>query len=189
MEQFSMAENRGMWLKHFLFGAYSFIENLLYIFLELLPHPLRYWIFRVLFKQLGTNSMIDYRTYFRYPWKIRIGKGVTINRGCELFGSMLAGNAHIVIGDYCAIAPRVRILSASHNYRYLSLPDTAASVIIEKNVWIGAGATILPGVTVGEGAVIAASSTVTRSVAPYTIVAGNPARVIKARELVDEHTV
>jgi acetyltransferase-like isoleucine patch superfamily enzyme len=189
MGQSGLSVSKGIGFKHLLFGAYSFIENFLYIFLELLPHPLRYWIFRALFKQLGPNSMIDYRTYFRYPWKISIGKGVTVNRGCEFFGSMLAGNAFIVIGDHCAIAPRVRILSASHDYHRLTLPDTAASVTIGRNVWIGAGATILPGVTIGDGAVIAASSVVTRNVDPYTIVAGNPARFIKARELVDEHTV
>ncbi len=181
--------NKGVWLKQLLFGAYSFAENLVWLILELFPQPLRYWVFRALFKRFGANTMIDYRTYFRYPWKISIGNGVSINRGCEFYGSMLAGNAHIVIGDHCAIAPRVRVLSASHDYRDLGLPDTAASVSIGHHVWIGAGATILPGVTIGDGAVVGAGSVVSRDVAPFTIVAGNPARFIKNRQLDDEHTV
>ncbi len=173
-------------MKLLIFGAYSFAENLILMLLELLPHQLRYWIFKALFKQLGPDSMIDYRTYFRYPWKISIGSGVSINRGCEFYGSMVAGNAYIVIGDHCALGPRVRILSATHDYHKLDLPDQAASVTIGQHVWIGAGATILPGVTIGDGAVVAASSVVTRDVAPFSIVAGNPARFIKTRELDDE---
>jgi len=175
--------------KRILFETYSFTENLLRLFLELLPPPLRYWIFKILLARLGSGSMIDYQTYFRYPWKISIGNGVSINRGCEIYGSMLAGKAHITIGDNCALAPRVRILSASHDYHYLNLPDTAASVTIGNNVWIGAGATLLPGVTVGDGAVVAAGSVVTRDVAPFSIVAGNPAKFLRTRELNDEGAV
>lgn len=176
-------------LKRLLFGIYSFGENLLRIFLEILPHPIRFWIFKVLLAQLGSDSMIDYQTYFRYPWKISVGKGVWINRGCEFYGSMLAGNAQISIGDHCALGPRVRVMSATHNYRQLDLPDSAASVIIGHHVWIGAGATILPGVQIGDGAVVAAGSVVTKDVAPFCIVAGNPARFIKNRELDDECSI
>lgn len=170
-------------LHRWLFGTYSFIENLLRIVLELFPQPLRYLVFKALLGRLGQHSMIDYQTYFRYPWKIRIGNGVWINRGCEFYASMLAGSAHITIGDHSAFGPRVRVLSATHNYRFLTLPDQASSVTIGRHVWIGAGATILPGVNIGDGAVVAASSVVTHDVAPFSIVAGNPARFLKTREL------
>lgn len=170
-------------LLRFAFGSYSFVENLLRIGMELLPHPVRYWIFKLLFAKLGRKSMIDYQTYFRYPWRIHIGRGVWINRGCEFYGAMMAANGEIRIGDHCAFGPRVRILTATHDYRQLNLPDEAASVTIGDHVWVGAGATILPGVTVGAGVVIAAGSVVTRDVAAFTIVAGNPARFIKTREL------
>lgn len=172
-------------LKRWIFGIFSFLENLLRIVLELLPPPLRYWIFKAMLARLGTHSMIDYQTYFRYPWKIRIGNGVWINRGCEFYASMLAGDAHITIGDHSALGPRVRVLSATHNYRYLTLPDQAFNVTIGRHVWVGAGATILPGVRIGDGAVVAASSVVTHDVEPFCIVAGNPARFVKHRELDD----
>lgn len=182
--EFSVGSN--VRLKRLLFGTYSFAENVVRILMELLPHPLRYWIFKALLARLGAGSMIDYQTYFRYPWKISIGEDVWINRGCEFYGSMLAGNAHITIGDHCAFGPRVRVLSATHDHRRLDLPDTAASVTIGNHVWICAGATILPGVSVGDGSVVAAGSVVTRDVAPFSIVAGNPARFLKTRELDDE---
>jgi acetyltransferase-like isoleucine patch superfamily enzyme len=172
-----------------LFGVYSFVENLVRMLLEFLPHPLRYWILKGFLRSLGSRSMIDYQTYFRYPWKISIGSGVSINRGCEFYGSMVAGQGEITVGDHCAFGPRVRVLSASHDYHRLDLPDKAASVTIGNYVWVGAGATILPGVTIGDGAVVAAGSIVTRDVAAYAIVAGNPARFLKLRELDDEHTV
>lgn len=174
-----------MHLKRWLFGTFSYLDNLLRIVLELLPQPFRYWIFKAMFARLGSHSMIDYQTYFRYPWKIRIGNGVWINRGCEFYASIRAGNAHITIGDHSALGPRVRVLSATHNYRFLTLPDQVASVTIGRHVWVGAGATILPGVRIGDGAVIAASSVVTHDVAPFCIVAGNPARFVKHRELDD----
>lgn len=176
-------------LKRFLFETYSFAENLLRLLMEILPQPLRYWVFKAMLARLGTGSMIDYQTYFRYPWKISVGNRVTINRGCEFYGSMLAGNAQITIGDHCALAPRVRILSATHDYHRLDLPDKAASVTLGKHVWIGAGATILPGITIGDGAIVAAGSVVTRDVAPFSIVAGNPARFVKTRELDDASAI
>uniref|UniRef100_UPI0030DD06E6 acyltransferase n=1 Tax=Paucibacter hankyongi TaxID=3133434 RepID=UPI0030DD06E6 len=133
--------------------------------------------------------MIDYQTYFRYPWKIKIGSNVWINRGCELYGSMLSREGRITIGDNCALGPRVRILSATHDYRYLALPDTSANVVINEFVWIGAGATILPGVQIGKGAIIGAGSVVTKDVAPFTIVGGNPAKFIKNRGLEDGNSI
>lgn len=171
------------------FGCYSFAENLVLIALEFLPHPVRFWIFKLLFAKLGAQSMIDYQTYFRYPWRMRIGRGVCINRGCEFYGAMMAANGVITVGNHCAFGPRVRILTATHDYRCLDLPDAAASVTIGDHVWVGAGATILPGVTIGSGAVVGAGSVVTRDVAPFTIVAGNPARFIKNRELEGEGAI
>jgi len=175
-------------LKLMLFGFYSFFENLVVKLLDILPHPLRYLLFKLMFKRLGAHSMIDYGTYFRYPWKISIGHDVSINRGCEFFASLVAGDAFITIGNHCALAPNVRVLSATHDHRRLDLPDRAKGVSIGNYVWIGAGAIILPGVTIGDGAVIAAGSVVTRDVAPFSIAGGNPARFIKSREIDDEKT-
>ena len=129
--------------------------------------------------------MIDYHTYIRYMSKVEIGSGTTINRGCRLLASHFYKDVRIVIGNHVAVAPEVCLLAAGHNYKKKDLPDTAASIIIGDYVWIGARSIILQGVTVGEGAVIAAGSVVTKDVPPYSIVAGAPAKVIKKR-LVEE---
>lgn len=106
-----------------------------------------------------------------------------INRGCRFYASHYHKDVRIRIGDHVAVAPEVSFFAAGHDYRQLSLPDTAASITVGNYVWIGARSVILQGVTIGEGAVIAAGSVVTRDVPPYTVAAGVPARVIKKREL------
>lgn len=94
----------------------------------------------------------------------------------------------MVIGEHCLTGKWVTITDNSHgetDYDSLLLPPaereitTKGPVIIGTNVWIGDKATILPGVTIGDGAVIAASAVVTKDVPAYSVVGGNPARVLK----------
>jgi acetyltransferase-like isoleucine patch superfamily enzyme len=94
----------------------------------------------------------------------------------------------IRIGANCLISQGVSIISANHSTR-LGLPITQRpsridkkGVVIQDDVWIGTNSTILPGVTIGMGAVVAAGSVVTTSVSPYMIVAGVPARFLRMRE-------
>jgi len=91
----------------------------------------------------------------------------------------------VTIGDGVAVGPRAVILAFSNHYeKGKAIADVrrVGDVTIGGDVFIGAAAVILPAVTIGDGAVVGAGAIVTRDVAPYTIVAGNPARVIKARE-------
>lgn len=169
-----------------LFGLYSHVINIMYMFLELLPIFMRNVVFRLLLRELGKNCLIDYHTYFRYPSRIRIGDNVTINRGCSLYASYMVDGAEIRIGNNVALSPHVRIYAASHDYSSLALNDTGAAVIIEDFAWVGAGTTILPGVTIGRGAVVGAASVVSRNVPPYSVAVGNPARVIKERTLLEK---
>lgn len=92
----------------------------------------------------------------------------------------------VSIGDRVLIGYRTQILSSNHNVppkseRIFSAGHSKAPVVIEKDVWIGANCIILPGVTVGEGAIIAAGSVVTKNIPPFVYVAGIPARIIKER--------
>lgn len=167
--------------KIFLYGIYSFFMNIFYLLMELLPPFVRNLIFKLAFKKLGKNCLLDYKTYFRYPSRISLGDNVTINRDCALYASYMVDNMEIRIGNNVALSPHVRIFTATHDYSTLGLYDTAASVIVEDNAWIGGGAIILPGVTIGEGAIIGAGSIVSKSVPPYSVSVGNPARVIKSR--------
>jgi len=164
-----------------VFGVYSWIMNLIWIILEFLPQFIRNIFFRMIFAKFGKSVMIDYKCYFRYPSKILIGTSVTINRGCRLFASFHNKSARIIIGNNVAIAPNVSFFSAGHDYTHLNLPDNGESIIVKDNVWICGESIILQGVTIGEGAVVAAGSVVTRDVKAYTIVGGNPAKFIKDR--------
>lgn len=106
---------------------------------------------------------------------IRLGKQVFINHACSFLD--LGG---ITIEDGVMIGPRVNITSENHPVAITSRKTLVpAEVIIRQNAWIGAGATILPGVTVGENAVVAAGAVVHRDVPANTVVGGVPAKVLK----------
>jgi maltose O-acetyltransferase len=93
----------------------------------------------------------------------------------------------VKIGDNVMMAPNVTILSRNHVFEDKLIPMSKQGVtednpvIISDDVWIGTRAIILPGVTIGKGSIIGAGAVVTKNVPEYTIVAGNPARVIKQR--------
>lgn len=105
--------------------------------------------------------------------RMKIGKGVFINAG------MLAmGRGGITIEDGAQIAANVQLISNNHDPYDLAVL-TCKPVLIRKGAWIGAGATILPGVCVGRHAIVGAASVVTKDVPDYAVAVGNPARVVK----------
>lgn len=165
------------------FLAYSYVEHLGWCICALLPPFLRTMIFKSTFRKFGRGTFLDYNVYVRYPFKVSIGAATAINRGCRIYASFLVKDAEIVIGNHVALGPDVRLLSATHDYETLDLVDTAATIRIHDYAWIGGGSTILPGVEIGEGTVVGAGSIVTRSLPPWSIAVGNPARVIRPRVL------
>lgn len=130
-------------------------------------------LMKELFPDMGEGSRISTPlTGVRFH-QVKIGKDVIVMPGCLM---MSAGG--ITIDDGAMIAANVQLISNNHDL-YERHIITCKPVHIGKNAWIGAGATILPGVTVGDNAVVGAASVVTKDVAPDTIVVGNPARFIK----------
>ncbi|GAB4002827.1 sugar O-acetyltransferase [Spirosoma daeguense] len=113
--------------------------------------------------------------YTNFGRFIQLGKNVFINHACSFLD--IGG---IRIEDDVQIGPRVNLTSENHPLdptdRQTLIPRP---VVIKRNAWIGAGATILPGITVGENAVVAAGAVVSRDVPPNTVVAGVPAKVVK----------
>ncbi len=165
----------------FLFSTYSYLTNLIFLIIELLPPFLRFIFFKIAFKKLGSNSLIDYKTYFRYPSKISIGDNVAINRGCEFYPSFLVNGGDITIGNNVVLSPNVKIYAIGHDSKTKSLDGIAGHVLIEDDVWIAANSILLPNVRVGRGSVVGAGSVVTRDIPPNSIAIGAPARVIKKR--------
>jgi acetyltransferase-like isoleucine patch superfamily enzyme len=128
----------------------------------------------------GKNVSIRDRAIIYSPERLTVADNVSINSGVTILAQ-----GGVSIGEYTMISPGVIIVSVSHNYSKLGKEawdgQTRKPVIIGRDVWIAAGAIILPGVTVGDGAVVAAGSIVTKDVPPYTVVAGLPAEVTKKR--------
>ncbi|MEL7355047.1 MAG: DapH/DapD/GlmU-related protein [Cyanobacteria bacterium J06560_6] len=109
--------------------------------------------------------------------KIFLGDRNVINFGCLLDGR----HYPIHIGSDVSIGPKASLLTLSHDPQSSTFADKGGEIVIGDRAWIAYRAIILPGVTIGEGAVVGAGSVVTKDVEPYTIVAGNPARIIKKR--------
>jgi acetyltransferase-like isoleucine patch superfamily enzyme len=106
---------------------------------------------------------------------ISIGKNVFINHACSFLD--MGG---ITIGDNVLIGPKVNLVSENHPIDPTQRNSLIGKpIIIKNNAWIGASATILPGITVGENSIVAAGAIVTKDVPDNTIVAGNPAKQIK----------
>ena len=147
------------------------------------PPILRFPIWKLILGKIGTRIFIDSKVYFRYPTRVFLGSDVSVNRGCEFFPSRHNPSATIVIGNNVRLGPSIRFFAAGHDTADINLADTSAPIIVGNNVWIGGSSVILQGVTVAEGAKVAAGSVVTKDVAPYTIVAGVPAKFIKKRIL------
>lgn len=126
-----------------------------------------------LFPNMGEGSRITIPLSGVRFNKVKIGRKVVIQSNCLM---MSAGG--ITIEDEALIAANVQLISNNHDLED-RMVITCKPVRICRRAWIGAGASILPGVTVGENAVVGAGSVVTKDVEPDTIVAGNPARVIR----------
>ena len=126
-----------------------------------------------IFTDLGEGSRINTPLTAVRPHKVKIGRNAVVMNGCLM---MAAGG--ITIEDEALIAANVQLISNNHDLQNRNIL-TCKPVRICRRAWIGAGSTILPGVTVGENAVVGAGSVVTHDVAPNTIVAGNPAKFIR----------
>ena len=145
----------------------------------------RLWYRHALGIDFGSRASVFLGAYvwFSTPRETRrrgvaIGRNSRINRDCTL--DIRCG---LTIGDNVSISPEVMILTLSHDYNDPSFSDLdPGPVTIEDYVWIGSRAMILPGVTVGHGAVVAAGSVVTKDVAPMSVVAGVPAKPVAVRD-------
>jgi len=126
---------------------------------------------------IGSGTSIQLNCRFLNGRKVHLGDRNVINFGCLFDGR----HYQIKTGSNVSIGPEATILTLGHDPQSAEFDDKGGDVMIGDRVWIAYRAIILPGVTIGEGAVVGAGAVVTKDVEPYTIVAGNPARSIKKR--------
>jgi len=134
-------------------------------------------------KYLGVDSNFNgNKLFISHPNFLEIGRNVQIGNN-----AYFQSDGGILIGDNCHISRNVTIYSSDHNFNSKAIPydDTRnySSVIIEKNVWIGMNVSILPGVNIGEGAIIGFGATITKNVRPFEIVTSSEQRVIGKRNV------
>jgi maltose O-acetyltransferase len=130
---------------------------------------------------LGKGSVVYLGVKISTPRQVFIGDCVSIAPNAYLGAS---SQGSITIGDRCAIASGTRIVTATHDSHVLPVSRVGInkSVIIGEDVWIGTAAIILPGVTIHDGAIVAAGAVATKDVPPDCMVGGVPARLIKKLE-------
>jgi maltose O-acetyltransferase len=141
-------------------------------------HFLRRSIIKLRFNSVGKNTNFLIGVEFRKPKNITIGNNTVVNKKVLLDGR--GGN--LIIGNNVDIAQETNIWTLEHDVHDDFHTDTGSDVIIEDYVWIASRCTILPGVTIGRGAIVASNSVVTKDVPQMAIVGGVPAKIIGTRK-------
>lgn len=139
-------------------------------------HTVRNYFYRRSGMVLPRTSSLHWRAEFYRPEGIVVGEHCTIGDTC-----FLDGRSGITLGDNVNIGSHVSIYTRQHDVDAADFAEIGAPVTVGDYAWIASHAVVLPGVTIGEGAVVAAGAVVPRDVPPYTLVGGNPARVIRQR--------
>lgn len=140
----------------------------------------RRWWWRKLLKLNGVHTTVLFGGYGDISRDFRADEYVYVGPGCRI-------NPGVSVGRYSMVGPDVQIVGNDHVFDRPGVPvifsgrPAFRQTVIGKDVWIGAGATVLCGVRIGDGAVVAAGAVVTRDVDPLTVVGGIPARVIRRR--------
>jgi putative colanic acid biosynthesis acetyltransferase WcaF len=140
--------------------------------------PLRLSALRLFGAQIELPALVMDGVKVWHPWSLTLRRYCTLGRGVEVYNY-----APITIGEQATVSQETFLCSATHDFEDPTMPLKFAPIIIGDQSWVAAGCFIGPGVTVGEGAVVGARAVVTKDVAPWTVVAGNPARFIKMRHL------
>lgn len=143
---------------------------------------LRGWVAGRFMRTAGARLRIYDHVSIVNPQNILIGNDVVINPGCFL----VASEAELVIGDDCLLAPRCFLETMNHRFSDPTLPirlqgRAAAPIRLGRDVWLGYGVVVLPGTTIGDGAVAGAYTLINRDVPAMTVNVGNPVRQVGER--------
>jgi putative colanic acid biosynthesis acetyltransferase WcaF len=137
-------------------------------------------ILRMFGARIGRGVTIKPNVRIKFPWRLSIGDHCWIGQGL-----WIDNIADVKIGAQVCVSQNGYLCTGSHDHRRRGFDLIALPITIEEGAWVAANSLLLPGVTVGANAIVAAGSVVTKDVPPATIVGGNPARFIRDREAVE----
>jgi len=139
----------------------------------------RKWIYQALGANIGKNVIFHYRTEIRGITHLTVGNGTIIGDN-----AIMDARSGLELGENVNISSNVSIYTRQHDHRnptFQGTPNTRKPIKIENRAWLGCNVIVLPGVTIGEGAVCCAGCVVTKNVEPYAVVAGIPAKKVNER--------
>jgi putative colanic acid biosynthesis acetyltransferase WcaF len=140
--------------------------------------PVRIAALRLFGAHIERPSLVMDGVKVWHPWSLTLRRYTCLGRGVEVYNY-----AHIELCEQAVVSQYTYLCSATHDFEDPTMPLTYLPISIGAQAWVAAGCFIGPGISVGEGAVVGAYSVVTKDVPAWTVVAGNPARVIKPRRL------
>lgn len=146
---------------------------------RLSPRPLfgfRRWWLRLFGAKVGQQVHIYPSAHIYYPWNLEIGDWSSIGEWALIYNL-----GKVTIGQRATISQRVHLCAGTHDYTDPAMPLLKPPISIGDSCWICADAFVGPNLQVGEGAVVGARSVVVKDVPPWSVVAGNPSKFIKAR--------
>ena len=138
----------------------------------------RIFLLRLFRAKIGRHCAVRNSAKIWQPWNLEMGDWVAISEDCDVYNA-----DKICIGDRTTISKGAFLCCASHDVTSPTMELVHAPIVIGRDAWVAARAIVLLGLTIGNGAVVAAGSVVTKDVEPWTVVGGNPARIIKKRAL------
>ena len=135
-------------------------------------------LLRLFGAKIGKQCSIRRTSRVYYPWLLEMGDLAIVGDRAEIYNL-----GPVTIGDRAMVSQEAYLCAGTHDYTQLAMPLITRPIIIGSDAWICARAFVGPGVTIGNGAVVGACAVVTKDVAPWKIVAGNPAQVVKDRKM------
>jgi putative colanic acid biosynthesis acetyltransferase WcaF len=145
------------------------------------PRPCFGWrrvILRCFGARIGQQVHIYNSAKIYFPWNLSVGDWSAIGEDVLIYNL-----GAVTLGNKVTISQRAHLCAGTHDYEDASMPLLKPPIVVEDQAWICADAFVGPGVRVGQGSVVGARAVVVKPVAPWTVVAGNPARKIRNREL------
>ncbi|MFO0827695.1 MAG: WcaF family extracellular polysaccharide biosynthesis acetyltransferase [Phycisphaerales bacterium] len=157
-------------------AIWELVQPTIFRFSPRRAHRWRAWLLRLFGAQVHPTAIVRRTVRIQHPWLLTMGKHSALAEEVLVYNL-----GPIAIGEHTVVSQRSHLCAGTHDYHREDLPLVRSPITIGRGVWVCADSFIGPDVTIGDNALVAARSVVMRDVPPAMIVAGNPARPVKAR--------